>query len=100
MRDNHASLLERFFASGHIPVGAAATADQVVQPSGELKMAAFDLKMVLADIKLEIGNLKNEVKELKDEVRKAKNPILFDNAAAIVLWAIFVAVLVAMLWKK
>jgi myo-inositol catabolism protein IolC len=62
-------------------------------------VVAFDLKMQLGDIKLEIGNLKNEVKELKDEVKKAKNPIVFDNAVVMFL-AIFIAALVAIVWKK
>jgi endogenous inhibitor of DNA gyrase (YacG/DUF329 family) len=108
LHDNHPNLLEKFFGSGHNPVGAflvdqqlVATAVQgVEQCSGDLKMVAFDLKMQLGDIKLEIGNLKTEVKELKDEIRKGKNPIVFDNAGAFVLLAIFVAVLVAIVWRK
>jgi hypothetical protein len=63
-------------------------------------VVAFDLKMQLGDIKLEIGNLKNEVKELKDEVKKAKNPIVFDNVVVVMFLAIFVAALVAIVWKK
>ena len=63
-------------------------------------MVALDLNLQLGDIKVEIGNLKTEMKELKDEVRKGKNPIVFDNAAAFVFLVIFVAVLVAIVWRK
>jgi hypothetical protein len=58
-------------------------------------MVQLDLKLLVGEIKLEIGNLKTEVKELKD-MKKGKSPI----GAAVVFMAIFVAVLVAFVWKK
>jgi hypothetical protein len=101
LRNNHANLLD---GSGGVQVvqQPAATAVQgFQQPIAELKMVELDLKLQLGDIRVEIGNLKTEIKDLKDEVKKGKNPIVLDNAAAIVvILAMFVAVLVAIVWNK
>jgi hypothetical protein len=38
---------------------------------------------------------------MKDEVKKGKNPIVLDNAAVVaVILAMFVAVMVAIVWNK
>jgi hypothetical protein len=88
--DNHAHLLESSFGSGYI---------QVVEQSPA--HAVQGLQQQLGDIKLEIGNMRNEMKELKDEFRKGNNPIVVDNAAVVVVFfAMLVAILVAIVWKK
>lgn len=106
LRNNHADLLERTVGSGFIqPVEVVQQSPgTVVQGmhlvTGEVKMLALDMKMQLGDIKLEIGNLRNEVIALKEEVRKGKNPIVVDATAVGVVLAVFVAILVATVWKK
>lgn len=73
----------------------------IQQASGDVKMLALDVKLQLADIKLNIGHLRTEIKDLKDEVKKGKNPIVIDNAVPVVLvLVVFVAVLLAIVWKK
>jgi hypothetical protein len=99
LRDNHANLLK---GSGHIPIGgvevvpAASVVQGFQQPFASLKMVELDLKLQLGDIKMEIGNLKTEMKALKDEVKIEMK----HAAAAILILAMFVAVLVAIVWKK
>jgi hypothetical protein len=103
LRNNHANLLASSIGSGHNVDGAVEVVQQPAGPvvqgfqqaCGELKMVQLDLKLLVGEIKLEIGNLKTEVKELK-EMKKGKSPI----GAAVVFMAIFVAVLVAFVWKK
>ena len=100
LRNNPANLLESSFVSGHNPAGAVQVVQQPAATTvGGFEMVALDLKLLLSDIKLEIGSLKTEVKELKDEVKKEKSPIVLDNAAVVFL-AIFVTVLVAIVWMK
>jgi len=107
LRNNPANLLESSFVSGHNPAGAIQVVQQPTATTvGGFEMVALDLKLLLRDIKLEIGSLKTEVKELKDEVKKEKSPIkkekspiILDNAVVVFL-AIFVTVLVAIVWMK
>jgi hypothetical protein len=102
LRDNH--LLEAPGATASVrvvqqPIPTVVQGFQ--QAFADLKIVEFDLKMQLGDMRVKIENLKSEMKDLKDKVRKGKNGIVVDNAVAIgVILAMFVALLVAIVWKK